>query len=325
MTRSESNMSYVRTLLVLAFVGLLSALPTSANTVSIATDGVDDATRSKLVGAVRKELDKLTDSKNADGKKDKRANYSKFFQKNDDGTYVGSAHVTTAGQTSLATHRYELQLAPKGDGFEVAESNVVGSFDGLHRARGATCYNFEGFRLSREGLTVSGNKGGVCEGYYQGEVNYFALMASDLEYDYQIPEHVNILQESHDFYALKDIISEDHKDVFFSKPKVVVVRCDPATCEELLDSSFTGLNRVSPDERTTDDVGVATVYEPLRREAEENIREREKNRRENPFRGFGRPVEIGNRFYSVDVQKNDSQGLGIAYDNWGGYEVRFFV
>ena len=319
-------MSFVRNFLHLITAGLLLALPAAASDIiSLAPDGIDDKTRSSLVAAVRGELKTLTDSKNSYGKRDKRANYSSFFEKNDDGTYVGSVNVNTAGKASLTTERYRLILAPKGDAFEVTSKEVVDTFTGLHRFQGATCYPFDTFNFSREGLTVSASNGGVCESYYQGKVNYFLLMAPDLKYDYQIPEHVNLIKTGHDFYALRDILSADHKEVMDFEPNRFFVNCDAQTCEELLDTSFTGLDRVPANERPTEDVGVSTVYAPLRVRVQKNIKETKENRRENAFSGFQRPDDIGNRYFRASVRKNDNQSLGITYDNWGGYEVRFWV
>ena len=105
-------MSFVRNFLCLIAAGLLLASPAAASDIiSLAPDGIDYETRSALVSAVRKELGTLTDSKNSHGKRNKRANYSQFFEKNDDGTYVGSVNVNTAGEGSLTTERYRMILA----------------------------------------------------------------------------------------------------------------------------------------------------------------------------------------------------------------------
>lgn len=319
-------MSFVRNFLHLITAGLLLALPAAASDIiSLAPDGIDAKTRSSLVAAVRGELKTLTDSKNSYGKRDKRANYSSFFEKNDDGTYVGSVNVNSAGEASQTTERYRLILAPKGDAFEVTSKEVVDTFTGLHRFQGATCYPFDTFKFSREGLTLSASNGGVCESYYQGQVNYFLLMAPDLKYDYQIPKHVNSMKTGHDFFALREILSADNKEVMEFKPDRFSVLCDKQTCEELLDTCFTGLDRVPANERPTEDVGVSTVYAPLRARVEKNIKEIRDNRRENAFSGFQRPDDVGNRYFRARVHKNDNQSLGITYDNWGGYEVRFWV
>ena len=286
-------MIFIRNFFCLIAALLLLAPGAAEATVSLAPDGVDDTTRASLVAAVRQELAKLTDSKNSDGKRNKRANYSQFFEKQDDGSYVGSVSVNTAGDTSQTTERYRLTLAPKGKGFEVTRADVVDTFTGLHRTKGATCYSFDKFNFVREGMTITASNGGVCETYYQGTVGYFMLMAPDLKYDYQIPEHVNIIQQGHDFYALREILSENHKDVMEFDPDRVTINCDIQSCEELLDSCFTGLERVAADKRTTEPVGVSSVYEPLRRRVEKNIKEIDENRRENPFRGFQRPDVAG--------------------------------
>jgi hypothetical protein len=317
-------MTFTRALLGFGLVCLLALTPLAAQD-SLASDGIDDATRSKLINALNAELNKLTDHKNADGQKDKRANYARVFTKQDDGTYLGSAQVNTAGLDSVTTERYRIVLAPKGDGFEVTSSEVVDTYVGMGRDNGGTCYNFDKIEFYREGLTVSGTNGGVCEGYYLGEVTGFTVMAPDLAYDYQIPEHVGILQSGHDFYALRDIISEEHADVFVFEPNRLTLQCDPATCEELLDGSFTGIERVPKEQRTKEYAGLDTIYAPLRERVEKYLKELQDNRRENPFSGFRRGAEVGNKFFIASVRKNDDHAVGIRYDNWEGYEVVFWA
>ena len=91
-------MKFVRNLTSLFIAALLLVPATTGAIVSLAPDGVEDKTRALLVDALRKELGKLTDSKNANGKRDKQANYSQFFEKQDDGSYLGSLSVNTAGE-----------------------------------------------------------------------------------------------------------------------------------------------------------------------------------------------------------------------------------
>jgi len=318
-------MRFVRHLLCAITAVFLLTLPISASTVTIATDGLDDETRTALSSAMRKELAKLTDSKNEYGKKNKRADYSRFFKTNDDGTYSGSAHVNTAGPSAQTTERYHVTLAKKGEVFEAVKTEVVDTFTGLYRTLGGACYSFDKFEFSREGMTLTASNGGVCEGYFQDEVGYFILMAPDLKYDYQIPEHVNLLQAGHDFYALRDILSEENKDVMVFDPQWFSFYCDTQTCDEILDSSFTGLDRLPKEERKAETTGLGTVYEPLRRRVDKLVKEIEQNRRENAFSGFQRPDVVGNRYFQAIVNKNEEQRLGITYDNWNGYEVSFWV
>jgi hypothetical protein len=317
-------MNFTRIFLGLGLVVLLT-LPSAAATYSVANDDVDQKTRDLLVHALRTELNNLTDSKNEEGKRDKRANFSQLFKKKEDGTYVGSAQVNTAGLDSMTTERYRLILAPKRDGFEVTSAEVVDTYVGMHRRNGTTCYNFDKMEFYSEGLTVTASNGGVCEGYYLGGVTHYMVMAPDLAYDYQIPEHVGLIQSGHDFYALRDLLSEQHKDVFEFDAKRFLVDCDAETCEELLNSTFTGIDRVASDERTTEDVGVSSVYEPLRERFEKDSKEIDEERKKNSFYGFVPPDEEGNLYFQASVIKDDDQSLGITYDNWGGYEVRFWV
>ena len=316
-------MSLVRKFVCFSFALVLCSFGVA---VASTESEIDQGTKDKLVAAVRAKLGEMTDSKNADGKRDKRAEYSQFFRALDDGNYVGSVHVNTAGNESLTTERFNVTLSPKGDGFEVTNTEVVDTFTGLFRNRGLNCYPFEKFNFDREGLKMTATNGGMCEQYYQGEVSAFLIMADDLKYNYTIPEHVGILQQSHDFYSLKDILWGDHAAVFKFDAARFRITCDAETCEELINESFTGMDRVSKEERANaPDVPSGGVYAPLIDRVEKQSREILDARKENPFSGFRPPAIPGNRRYNATVIKDDNQGIGISYNNWGGYEVTFYA
>ena len=63
-------MTLTRTFLGLGLVCLLALTPAAATTAVALNDGIDDKTRDNLIHALKAELSKLTDHKNADGKKD---------------------------------------------------------------------------------------------------------------------------------------------------------------------------------------------------------------------------------------------------------------
>ena len=187
-------MRFTRHLSCLILAVFLLVPPSGASSVSIEADGIDEGTRASLTDALRKKIGDLTQDE-----KSKSANYSKQFTRNEDGTFTGSVHVNTAGDTSLTTERYRMSLAPQGERYEVTEAEVVHTFTGLFREQGGACYSFDKFSFSREGLTLSGSNGGICEGYYQGQVYGFTVMAPDLEYDYQVPQHGHIAGRFHHY------------------------------------------------------------------------------------------------------------------------------
>jgi hypothetical protein len=288
-------------------------------------DGIDQKTKDLLIQAVRSKLGELTDSKNSDGERDKRAEYSQYFKTSEDGSYVGSIHINSANEFDMKTERYEVTLVPDGGGFTVSNVEVVDQLTGLYRTQGLTCYPFEGFKFKREGLSMTADAGGMCEWYFQGEVSRVVVMGENLKYGYEIPEHVGLLQQNHDFFSLKKILFKDHPEVFDFNPKYFDFSCDGASCEEILNESFVGLQRISPEERAnaSDEPGPGT-YAPLAKEVSKVSREVRQARKENAFSGFQPAPLEGHERYRAIAYKDDDHGVGIRYNNWGGYEVEFF-
>ena len=96
------------------------------------------------------------------------------------------------------------------------------------------------------------------------------------------------------------------------------------TCERLLEDCFTGLTLPSAEERRTSRYDASAVDEWARKAIEETIEAREKN----AFSGFRVLDRPGNVRYRVFVPRelNDADdGIWLAFDNWGGWEVTFGV
>jgi hypothetical protein len=313
----------VASLLVVAFF--------AAGSISVvgASDELSYELRSELSAAMQQKLRELSNIKDANGNENVRGTYSKDFRKVDDDTYMTSVHVDTAEPTTMITERFDVTLKREGGRWSIASEELRDTQKLLHRVSGYACYPFDSFSFDKEGLRLSAKNGGVCEYYYEGTVSGFDLMGAggtDHSYEYSPPEHLNLIQQSHDFYALDKVLKQDHSDELEFNAKGFTFNCDPETCEELLNTAFTGLERIAPEERKPGtEIYREGIPNELRRYFQKEIAEIKKDRKENAFRHYRRPYREGNDYYRAGVWKSEDHQIGITYNNWGGYEVKFWV
>jgi hypothetical protein len=310
-------------LLILAW---LATCLTATGPAALAADPLPDALQEALERPLREKQGQVAKTESADGIHNQRAVFSRDFRKVDDSTFLGSMHVSTATSTQMITERRELTLKKAGGKWIIAEERVVDTHAGLYRWRGYNCYPFDEFLFDREGLRMSATNGGVCVFYLEGGVTGFSVVSDDMSYEYVPPEHLNMIRQGHDFYALHEFIMEDHERELLFEPDRFEVNCERDSCEELLAECFTGLVRLPASERTPDAHSIpAELDSGVGKLTRRQVREVEKSRRENPFQGFNRLPQKDNRFYVARVHKSDDHAIGIYYDNWQGFEVTFFV
>ena len=315
------------TLFVIA--GLIAPVMATSALADTATDvaPISDSTRRAIESTLKKHIGELVDQKNANGDRFKRGLFSKDLKKVDDKTYTASMNIDTIDGTTLNTERVRFTLKHEGgDNWAIAGQEKQDAYSGLHRQAGTNCYTMDGFRFSREGLTMSAGRGGVCERYFEGTVTSFLIVSDDLSHSYEVPEHAKMLKTSHDFDALRGLLAEDHVEEIDFDAESFFFNCDPETCEMFLNENFTGLTRVPADQRTPDsEIRPADLPQKLvslQEKFDKDIRER---RKDSPFSGFQRPYQDGNRRFSAAVNKDDDHAIGITYDNWGGHEVNFWA
>ncbi len=307
-----------RLAIILAFLFAASTAPSMALTVE---SEMSDRLRGELMQPVRELLREYGDSKDSFGQRNKRTTYSRSFAKVDEETYLGTVHVDTAEETSLTTERLQLTLKKEGNRWIVADKQVVDTFSVLRRGMGGNCYPFERFSFEREGLTVSGNNGWVCEQYFEGKVNFTAVGADDLRYEYEPPDYAD-----DETIAMNAILERQRGKELIFDPRVFTFGGDSKTCEEFLDSSFKGLQRISMDQRTNEQAEIpSTLPSGLRSFISDFVEDREKDRAESAFAHFTYPDPPGQRYYDAVLEKNKDHKVGLSYNNWGGYEVTFWV
>ena len=308
------------TLCSLVVAVALVALPVSA--ADAVADQLPYELRSQLERALRARLGEIASEKNDDGVNHKRATFSRNYRKVDDDTYLASMHVDTAGKETLTTERFEATLKRKGSStWEIASQDLKDTYQGLHRTIGTRFHNFDSMSFDRGGMKMTAGKGSLFEWFLLGETAGFVVMADDLKYEYEPPAQ-------QDYYQFARFLKEDYSQTLVFNPEMFVFRCDPQSCEDILASSFTGLDRTPATEVEgvpTDGVAGTDVRSRLGSEHDKRVKEAEKDRRENAFAHFQRPSLPGNSWWWATARRSEKHSISVAYDNWSGYDYRFFV
>ncbi len=280
--------------------------------------------RQQLLEPVRKWAGELTKEKNADGRKFRRVAYSRSPRKIETDTYELTAHVNTAEPIQQTTERFTLTVKKENKKWILADEQVADTVVALYRTSGAACFPFESFQFDREGLTLSATNGSMCAEFLQGEVVQFGVHSADLRHKYEPPSYVQRVGTGHDFLAIHDHVSKRHGAQLNYEPAAFSFRCDVRTCAGLIEEGFTGLALPAVEESKAFTYDPESVDEWARRRVEETI----KDRKEDSFRGFRELDREGEATYSVFIPrelKDADDGIWLAYDKWGGWEVKFGV
>ena len=289
----------------------------------------------ELYVPVKEWAKKVEESKNADGVKNKYATYSKRPRKVDEGTYLVTVHVNTAEEGQQVTQRYDLTLrkAAGGKGWTVGEEKLLDTYIGLYRTTETLCYPFDKFAFNREGLDIAAGAGEVCVSLIEGKVQSFVAHGGGMTYKYSPPPHAALVPTGHDFYATHKVMARDHSSELVFPPAAFHVQCDTQTCEELLAQCFTGLKRAP---RGSGDAPAVAGPQPAWVRSQTDRTDSE--RKADAFAHF-RPKDYpGNRYYAVLVARDlepldygfleqaiPGSGVALLYNNWGGWEVEFYV
>jgi hypothetical protein len=279
-----------------------------------------------LLAPVKEWGNELRKEKNASGVSFKKLSYSRNPRKIDDTRYQLTAHLNTAEESRQVTERYLLTLEqPSGKGgWEIAEKEVIDTYVGLYRTTGAACFPFESFSFDREGLKLSASNGSLCAEFMEGGIPSFGLHSDDLRHAYEPPPHVQLVPTGHDFYAMHKLLSVDHSGQLEYDAAAFFFRCDVETCEQLLNDCFTGLTLPTVEERGNFKYDESAVDEWAKRIIKETIKDRKEDAFED-FRVLDRP---GHVWYSAFLPRelhDADDGIWLAFDNWGGWEVAFGV
>jgi hypothetical protein len=268
--------------------------------------------KTELEAAVQAKVGALLDEKNEEGAPYKRATFSRHFKKIDEDTYQTVLNRDTTSKDSMTTDR--LLVTIKRDAatqkWKTVSEDLQDTYKNLIRSvpGDEDFYRFDSVSFSREGLKLSGSGGSLYKDYRQGKPVRFLVHAKDTSWEF-VPGEKK-------FQGLYQKLRKDYAADLVFTPQWFEFSCDPASCEEILASTFKGLAPVTADKVDAD----------LKSKYDNFLKDLKKSRKDNPFGGFQLPYEPDRRAWYVEVYSDAPQrGIALGYDNWEPREVAFSV
>lgn len=309
-----SNTAFLRVVIW----GIVAVLATASGLIApaafAADDKVPDDVQVAITELLQKKIGSLLDQKNAEGVGIARGSFSPVFKKVDDSTYSATFLENTAEKDTEKVERLLLTIKRGGDGkWAIAKEDVQDTYDGLHRSlrENDEFYRFDKFVFDRYGMKVTATDGSFYKTNYMGKPSTVTLVADDLAYEYMPLKDVSL-----NYYnTYKYTILKEYPNDFVFKPEKVTVTCDPASCEEILASSFTGLRKVSEGETSSK---LQSQYDDMRSDSDKSLKE-------NGFYGFRRSYPSDRKTWNVAVKRatGEERWVWIDYDNYEPWDIRF--
>ena len=290
----RTNEFFQRTRIGFAFLLVLGI--SGPSNFGVGSEDLDFYLRQDLEIPLKSKASKLAEEKNEEGHSFQRCYYSKMFHKIDENTYQSMFTKDLVVQEKMRTERYLLTLKKSKKGWEVAQEELQDTYEKLIRVMPGDekFYRFDSFQFDREGLKISSSSGSVVVDFLQGKPNSIGVTGVSLAYDYEPPLDLSF----HHNQRYQHLKSEKEEDFVF-EPEIVGIFCDEFTCQEFLDSLFTGLQETSVENLDPD----------LRKFYNKADKEQREARRATPFTGFQLLLEPDRRNYTVAVKKRD-------HDHW---------
>jgi hypothetical protein len=270
---------------------------------------------------------KLADERDKDGFGYKRGTYSKTFQRVDDSTYtVGYIQDTlepASGNetTQLRTERFELTLKRDLAGkWSIAKQEKKDDVVELYRGYFGVpwVYRFDSLSFEKEGLKVSATNGYAYASRLLDKTGGFHVFADDLKFDFEPPAGAS----QADYYRVLDVkLARDHPDDLVFKPESLSINCDPKSCDEFMTRVFAGLKQLGSGESS----GGTGAMARMRKALDDETKDTETDRKDNPFAGLRLPPDQDNRYWSFTFKR---QGMkehyaGLSYDDFEPWQVSF--
>ena len=307
--------------LVITGLWLTSTLPAKAS-----DDGIPEGDRAGIEAALRKKAGDLLAQKDATGVAFKRGTYSRAFKKLDGSSYQATFHVDTVEPSPndpktdrLRTERLLLTLKKDvGGSWKIDKEEVKDTSATIYRGWVDTSevYTFEKLSFEKEGMKLGATNGYLWMNLREGKPQGVVLFADNLSYEYTPPPDTG-------YYELvKRRILKDHPEDLVFKPERLIMGCDAASCTELFKELFTGLKKI---ELSAAAGSASPAVKTFAAEFQQELKEVEKARKENPFSGFWLMPEPDRRYWYFRIRKNKDHLLTLSYDNWEPWEVRFFA
>jgi hypothetical protein len=314
--------------LALGVVALLSAL---AATPAVSSDStIPSDVQVGIEGVLKKKAAELLSQKNSAGFATKRGTYSKSFRKAGPSTYIATFHIDTVEPSAhdpktdvLKTERFELTVTgDAASGWKIGKEELKDTSASLYRGwfGGGEIYRFDKLSFEREGIKVSATNGMLWMNVREGKQQGASIFATDLAYEYGPPADTGYYE------AVKRRIVKAHPEDLFFKPERLSLACDPTSCQDLFAKIFTGLTKIGESGGPTS--GIAKTFAEA---LDKDLKEADKNRKENPFSGFWLLPEPDRRYWTFLFARGGKDSNGregyvlLNYDNWEPWEVRFYA
>ncbi|HJQ98740.1 MAG TPA: hypothetical protein VJ826_10540, partial [Candidatus Polarisedimenticolaceae bacterium] len=307
------------TLSVLALAAVVLPARAADDLSQVDRDGIEAALKQKAAGILAE--------KNKDGVTYKRGSYSRSFKKVNATTVQVGFHVDTVEPfqadpktDQLKTERLVLTLNKgQGGAWTIGKADVADTITRLYRGWFGSdeIYKFDSFALEKEGLKLTAKNGYAYRSYRAGKPSGFKLVADQIQYDYSPPPDTG-------YYELvrRRIVKDNPEDITFN-PEYIQIGCDAASCEGVIVPAFQGLTKVPSSGGAGAGGGAQGRFAKM---FDDDAKESDKNRKENPFSGFWLLPEPDRRFWWIDMKKDGrDHAATLSYDNWQPWEVGFYV
>lgn len=323
---ADRRFRIVRLVASLAVCGLLAvtAAPRAAD------DAVPEKTRTAIEDLLKDKASKLADEKDAAGYGFKRGTYSKVFHKVDDATYRVAFFQDTIlpaeadSSRRLLTERFELTLKQDGGKWSVVKEEKKDEFVGLYQGvfGGKWVYKFDSLSFEKEGLKVTSGPGYAYAFRTEGKSHGFRLFSDDLKFEYAPPPGAANMNY---YQALDTKLAREYPDDWKFKPDYTYLTCDPGTCDELTSTAFKGFTQVTAPAGADPvaSLGNSGAAERLKKKLEEDYKDSDKARKENPFSGFRLPLDPDERRWDFVFHRGGLQDylFYVTYDNLDPWQV----
>jgi hypothetical protein len=299
----------------------LSALILFAPAAFSADDDVPGSVRSGIQAALKKRLSDLASEKDAAGVPFKRGAYSEAFRPGPDGAYLASFHVNTIEKAPegmgrrMKTERFTYTLQPSGGEWKIVGETLDDTYLGLwsNGFGGDEVYEFDELVFDREGFKVTGGKGSLYLFQLAGKTSGYRVVADNLSYRFEPPS------DASPYYGAKwaRILKEKERDFVFT-PLWFDVDCDPSSCAEI-EKGFRGMRKIAG--------GVESMPAKLKTIFDEQFKDVNESRTENPFGGFQRAYPADRTVWRVTVKRDGGKEhfVSLGFDSWEYKEVGLFA
>jgi Peptidase family M1 domain len=292
---------------------------------------VPDKVRTAIEDVLKDKASKLADEKDGAGYGYKRGTYSKAFHRVDDTTYLVAFFQDTIQPAEvdsgrrLLTERFELTLKQGAAGkWSIAKEEKKDEFVGLYQGvfGGKWIYKFDALSFEKEGLKVTSGPGYAYAYRAEGKNQGFRIFSDDLNFEYEPPPGAANMNY---YQALDTKLAREHPDDWKFRPDYTYLTCDPGTCDQLTATAFTGFTQVTAAEGQdpTSSLGGSGAAARLKKKLEEDYKDSDKARKENPFGGFDLPLDPDERAWDFVFHRGGVEDyyFGVSYDNLEPWQV----